>query len=69
MSLLNQVVFIMAFTVGIQLTLCCGTCDVSTLVGMTRHNIYIIKMLVYNRLQGKTLNLFFFFFFFFLHYF
>ena len=28
-------------TVDIKLTFCCGTCDVSTLVGMTRHNIYI----------------------------
>ena len=25
----------------------------STLVGMTRHNIYIIYMLGYNRLQGN----------------
>ena len=56
MSLLNQVVFIMAFTLCIQLTFCCGTCDVSFLVGMTRHNIYIIKMLEYNRLQGNILN-------------
>ena len=53
MSLLNQVVFIMAFTVGIQSTFCCGTCDVSTLVGMTRLNIYIIYMLGYNRLEGN----------------
>ena len=38
-SLLNQVVFIMAITVGIQLTFCCRTSDVSTLVGMTMHII------------------------------
>ena len=56
MFLLNQVVFIMAFTVGIQFTFRCGTCDVSTLVGMTRHNICIIKMLGYNRLQDNILN-------------
>ena len=56
MSLLNQVVFIMAITVGIQFTFCCGTCNVSTLVGMTRHNICIIKMLGYNRSQGNILN-------------
>ena len=55
-SLLNQVVFIMAFTVGIQFTFCCGTCDVSTLVGMASHNICIIKMLEYNRFQGNILN-------------
>ena len=56
MSLLKQAEFIMVFTVGIQFTFCCGTCDVSTLVGMTRHNICIIKMLEYNRLQGNILN-------------
>ena len=50
MSFLNQDVFIMAFNGGILLTFCCVTCDVSTLVGMTRHNICIIKMLEYNRL-------------------
>ena len=38
----RQVIHILAFTVGIQLTFCCGTCDVSTLVWMTRHKIYII---------------------------
>ena len=55
-SLLNQVVFIMAFTVGIQFTFCCETCDVSTSVGMASHNICIIKMLEYNRFQGNILN-------------
>ena len=44
MNHLNQIVFIMAFTVDIQFTFCCGTCDVSTLVRMIRHNICIIKM-------------------------
>ena len=37
-------------TVGILLTFCC---DVFTLVGMTMHNIYIIQMLGYKRLQGN----------------
>ena len=55
-SLLNQVVFSMAFTVGVQFIFCCGTCDVPTLVGMTRHNIYNIIMLEYNRFQGNILN-------------
>ena len=32
------------FTVDIQVTVCCETCDVSTLVGMTIHNICIIPM-------------------------
>ena len=44
MSHLNQIVFIMAFTVDIQFTFGCGTYDVSTLVRMIRHNICIIKM-------------------------
>ena len=35
---------IWAFTVDSQLIFCCGTCDVSTLVGMTMHNICIIPM-------------------------
>ena len=39
---------------------CCVTCDVSTLVGMTRNNICIIKMLGYNRLESSFLNRFFF---------
>ena len=56
MSHLNQVEFIMAFTVDIQFTFCCGTCDVSTLVRMTGHYICIIKMLEYNRSQGNILN-------------
>ena len=38
----RQVILILAITVGILLTFCCGTCDVFTLVGMNRHNIYII---------------------------
>ena len=33
--------------------ICCGTCDVSTLVGMTMHNIYIISMLENKRMQGN----------------
>ena len=56
MSHLNQVVFIMAFTVDIQFTFCCGPCDVSTLVRMTRHNICIVKMLEYNRSQGNIFS-------------
>ena len=32
--------FIWALTVGIHLTFCCGPCDLSSLVGMTRR-IYI----------------------------
>ena len=35
MSLLNHLMIIWAFTIGIHLIFCCGTCDVSTLVGMT----------------------------------
>ena len=39
------VMLICALTVGIKLKFCCGTCDVSTLVRMTKHDIYIFKML------------------------
>ena len=28
-------------------TFCCETCDVSTLVGMTMHNIFIILMITF----------------------
>ena len=35
---------IWVFTVDIQFTLCCETCDVSTVVGMTLHNVCIISM-------------------------
>ena len=33
-------------------TFCYGTCDVSTLGGMTRHNIYIFQVLECKQLQG-----------------
>ena len=36
-----QIIHIWAFTLGIHLTFCYGTCDVSTLVWMTMY-IYII---------------------------
>ena len=39
-----------------MLTFCFGTCDVSTLVGITRHNIYIFQVL-----ECKQLCNFFFF--------
>ena len=61
MSLLNQVVFIMAITDGILLTFAVLIYDVSTLVGMTRHNICIIKMLGYNWLESNISNRLFFF--------
>ena len=35
------------FTVDILFTFCCGTCDVSTLVGMTLHNICITPMITF----------------------
>ena len=41
--------FIWVFTVDIQLTFCCGTCDVSTLVGMTMQNICIIPMFTFEK--------------------
>ena len=45
-----------AFTVCIQLSFCSGTCDVSTLGGMTRHNIYIFLVLECKQLQGIFLK-------------
>ena len=50
---------------GMQLTFCCGTCDVSILV-WTRHDIYIIEymsikgckvILILNRLFFSLLNI------------
>ena len=38
---------ICVFTVDIQFTFCCETCDVSTLFGMTMHNIFIIPMITF----------------------
>ena len=38
---------ICVFTVDILFTFCCETCDLSTLVGMTMHNICIIPMITF----------------------
>ena len=43
---------ILVFTVGIKLTFCYETCDMSTLIGLTRHNIYIFQVLECKQLQG-----------------
>ena len=48
----DMICFISALTVDIKLTFCCGTCDMSTLVGMTRHNIYIIQILEYKKVAS-----------------
>ena len=47
---------ILVFTVGIKLTFCYGTCDVSTLIGLARHNIYIFHMLECKQSQGIFLK-------------
>ena len=38
---------ISVFTVDILFTFCCGTCHVSSLVGMTLHNICITPMITF----------------------
>ena len=43
---------IWVFTADIQFTFCCDTCDVSTLVGMTMHNICIIMPPTSKKLEG-----------------
>ena len=40
---------IWVFTVDVQLTFCCETCEVSTLVGMTMHFICSILILGFYR--------------------
>ena len=52
---------IWALTVGIQLIFSYGTCDVSTLVGMTRHNIYVFQVLDCKQLQGVFLKVAFYY--------
>ena len=46
MSVQTDMLCLSGFTVGIHLTSCCGTCDLSSLVGMTRHNIYRLYLIV-----------------------
>ena len=43
----------LGFTSDSQLTFCSGTCDVSTLVGMTKHYVSSILMLGFKRSQGN----------------